>query len=147
MNMRLDGEQLIEGAQRIFDRDVHGALQDNDYNIVVRRAQEVVELCLKGALRSFGVDYPKVHDVAPVFSEQARLKAAKPVDDAILDRIETISLWLGQARTRSFYLEQSYSETDAVRASTDASYVLTEVRRVLSSPSESATLENESPEK
>ena len=29
-----------------------------------------MELALKGALKVLGVDYPRIHDVAPVFSEQ-----------------------------------------------------------------------------
>jgi len=35
-------------------------------------AIEAAELLLRGALKILGVDYPKVHDVAPLFSEQAR---------------------------------------------------------------------------
>lgn len=38
------------------------------YGSVARRAQEVVELAWKGALKMLGVDHPKVHDVALVFS-------------------------------------------------------------------------------
>jgi len=41
---------------------------------VVRESQEVVELALKGLLRSIGVDPPRVHDVAEVLlAERARL--------------------------------------------------------------------------
>lgn len=131
MSMQADGEKLIGEAQRIFDRDVQAALRDRDYNMVIRRAQEVVELSLKGALKVLGVDYPRVHDVAPAWSEQVRRKVAHPVSDETLERLEAISLWLSQARTLSFYFERGYSEEDAGRAFTDAAVVLTEIREIL----------------
>ncbi len=59
--------------------------------MAVRRAQEGVELALKGALKLLGVDYPKVHDVAPVFSEQVQRKRGS-VDAGVLERIEEVSL-------------------------------------------------------
>jgi hypothetical protein len=37
---------------------------------VVREAQELVELTLKGMLRQVGVDPPKWHDVGPILLEQ-----------------------------------------------------------------------------
>ncbi len=41
---------------------------------VVREAQEVVELALKGLLRACGVDPPRIHDVSDVlFLERTRL--------------------------------------------------------------------------
>jgi hypothetical protein len=44
---------------------------------VVRESQEVVELALKGLLRSVGVDPPRIHDVADVLlAERNRLPAA-----------------------------------------------------------------------
>ncbi len=96
------GKQLIAESERIYLRDVQGALQEADSNLAVRRSQEVVELALKGGLKVLGVDYPKVHDVAPVFSEQLRQKR-ESVDTLELDRIEEISLWLAQARAPAFY--------------------------------------------
>ena len=41
------------------------------WNLVVRRAQEAVELALKAALRFIGVDPPRVHDVGPSLREHA----------------------------------------------------------------------------
>ena len=43
---------------------------------VVRESQEVVELALKGLLRTVGIDPPRVHDVADVLeAERSRLPA------------------------------------------------------------------------
>lgn len=65
-------------------------------------AIEAAELLLRGALKILGVDYPKVHDVAPLFSEQARKKRVVK-DQVVSQRIEAVSLWLAQSRTPSFY--------------------------------------------
>jgi HEPN domain-containing protein len=73
-SLQLEGEKLIRQGDRVLQRDVKGALDEQDFNMTVRRAQEAVELALKGGLKMLGVDYPKVHDVAPVFSEQAQRK-------------------------------------------------------------------------
>jgi HEPN domain-containing protein len=127
MTNRQVGEQLVREAQRIFDRDLRAAWAEGDYNLVVRRAQEVVELSLKGALRLLGVDFPKVHDVGAVFVEQMRRKGDQ-VSEATLLAIQSISAWLGEARTPAFYL-RLYGEADAHRALTEAELVLTEVKR------------------
>lgn len=129
-SMQEAGETLIRESESILRRDVQGALDEGDFNMVVRRAQEVVELALKGALRMLGVDYPKVHDVAPVFSEQVGQKRGA-VDVEVLEQIEDISFWLSQARAPSFYLERDYGEEDARQALRDAVFVLTEVRKIL----------------
>ncbi len=64
------GERFLKEAEWIFEIDLKNALREENYNIVVRRAQEVVELSLKGCLRMLGIDYPKVHDVGSVFHVQ-----------------------------------------------------------------------------
>ncbi len=121
------GKKLLRESESILRRDVPSALDEKDFNLVVRRAQEVVELALKGGLKILGVDFPKVHDVGPVFSEQVRQKQGG-VDAAVLERIEDISLWLSQARAPAFYLERDYSEEDARHAFQDATFVLTQVK-------------------
>lgn len=130
-SMQQEGLRLIREAEGILRRDTQGALADKDFNLVVRRAQEVVELTLKGALKMLGVDYPKVHDVAPLFSDQVRQK--RGIDEpTILQRIEEVSLWLAQSRAPSFYFDREYSPEDAEQALQDAAFVLNEVRKLLS---------------
>ena len=48
------GKQLIAESERIYLRDVQGALQEDDSNLAVRRSQEVVGLALKGGLKVLG---------------------------------------------------------------------------------------------
>ena len=44
-------------------------LEEEAYSDVVREAQELVELALKGMLRFVGIDPPKWHDVGPILKE------------------------------------------------------------------------------
>ena len=129
-SMQEDGRKLIGEGDRILRRDVKSALDEGDFNMVVRRAQESVEFVLKGALKMLGVDYPKVHDVGSVFSEQIQQKRGSR-DAKVLQRIEEISLWLGQARGPSFYFEREYGEEDGRQAFRDAEFVLAETKKML----------------
>ena len=96
----------------------------------MRRSQEVVELALKGGLKILGVDYPRVNDVAPVFSEQVRQKR-RAADAREQERIEEVSLWLAQARAPAFYFEREYRSEDAQQAAQDAGFVIEAVKRLL----------------
>lgn len=124
------GERLMAEAERILRRDVASALNEGDYNLVVRRAQEVVELTLKGGLKALGAEYPKVHDVGSVFAEQARQKRGQESGDR-LNRIEEVSLWLAQARAPALYLDREYGADDARRAWADATFVVEATRAIL----------------
>jgi len=48
-SMQEEGEKLIGESERILRREVEGALGERDFNMAVRRAQDAVELALKGA--------------------------------------------------------------------------------------------------
>ena len=129
-SMQNQGLWLIRQAESIFRRDARVALREKDFNLALRRAQEVVELTLKGALKILGIDYPKVHDVGLLFSEQLRQRRGIN-DSQFLGRIEEISLWLAQSRAAAFYFEREFGSEDAERAVEDASFILTEVKRLL----------------
>lgn len=131
-SMQEMGGRLIEEGETILRRDARNALDEQDYNMTVRRAQEAVELVLKGALKMLGVDYPRVHNPAPVFSEQVKQKL-EAVEPETLDRIEEVSLWLSQARAPSFYFERDYGEEDAQQAYRDASFVVEETKKIVDS--------------
>ena len=64
-SMQEDGEKLIGQGEAIFRREVQSAYGGQDFNLTVRRAQEVVKLALKGGLKVLGVDYPRVHERCP----------------------------------------------------------------------------------
>jgi hypothetical protein len=91
---------------------------------VVRESQEIVELTLKGLLRSVGVSPPRVHDVSDVMlEEQARLPRRLDADVA---RMVSVSRRLRRDRELAFYGAEDltpsgfYSEEDARAARADA---------------------------
>ena len=57
----LSKNYLIKARKRLKALAV--LFDEEDYSDVVREAQEIVELCLKGMLRAVGIDPPRQHDV------------------------------------------------------------------------------------
>lgn len=103
-------------------------LEDEAYSDVVREAQELVELALKGMLRFIGLEPPKWHDVGPlVIEHRDRLP---PSVAAAADRLAEISHRLRQEREFAFYGDDEFIPTDeytreeAQAALDDACFVL-----------------------
>lgn len=115
-------DKLLQGAGDTYEA-LKRDLSENHWNLAVRRAQEVVELVLKGLLAEIGVDYPKVHDVAPVFRKEVTEKNL-PVEESLLDELDRISSELARKRAPAFYFEEDYSQNEARRAAQDAEIVL-----------------------
>jgi len=99
---------------------------------VVREAQEVVELALKGLLREHGVEPPRIHDVSEVLlAERARLPGALQPE---VEALAAISRDLRRDRELAFYGAEDltpsgfYSKEDAERARAGARRVVTAVR-------------------
>ena len=64
-------------------RAVAVLFEEESWADVVRESQEVVELALKGLLRSCGIEAPRLHDVSDILlAERARL----PQRDALAAR-------------------------------------------------------------
>jgi HEPN domain-containing protein len=103
-------------------------LDDEAYSDVVREAQELVELALKGMLRFIGVEPPKRHDVGPLIL-QHRDRLPAPVADAA-ERLNEISQRLRDEREVAFYGDEDfiptdeYTRADAGEAMGDARFVL-----------------------
>jgi HEPN domain-containing protein len=130
MNNFESGKDLILTAKRIMERDLQEAWQDNDANIVVRRAQEVVELVLKGALKILGIEYPKIHDVGKIFEQMVKRKIGE-FDEEVMERIVRISARLAEDRGPSFYGEKIFKREEAEEAYSDAKFVFDKVVRML----------------
>ncbi len=76
-------------------------MDEESWADVVRESQEVVEICLKAALRRAGVEPPRVHDVSGVLVENAsRLpeRVRRRLDDLV-----RISRGLRRDRELAFY--------------------------------------------
>lgn len=102
--------------------------EEESWSDVVREAQELVELALKGMLRAVGVDPPKWHDVGKLLVENAGRFPVEVQGD--LERCAEISRWLRKDRELSFCGDtdfvptEQYSRDDADRALADARFVL-----------------------
>ena len=105
-------------------------MEEGDHNMVVRRAQEAVELALKGGLSVLGVEYPKVHDVGRLFAEAAAAKLAG-LDSQVLDRIARISTMLSEERSPAFYGERVYGREEAEGSRRQAAFVVASVEKMI----------------
>lgn len=112
-------------------------LQKGAYSDVVREAQELVELALKGMLRAIGVEPPKWHDVGGLLldhRERFPRDLRPPLED-----LAQISKRLRKERELAFYGDldfiptEEYTLEDACQAQQDAERVLQAARRVIES--------------
>jgi HEPN domain-containing protein len=117
-NTSLAQSYLVKARHRLKVLDV--LMADGAYSDVVREAQEVVELALKGMLREVGVEPPKWHDVGQLLQDHSvRLPDSVRPDVPLL---VTASAWLRKEREFSFYGDidfiptERYSNDDAERA-------------------------------
>lgn len=78
---------LWKAEKRLRVLDV--LMEERSYSDVVREAQEVVELALKGVLRLAGVEPPKFHDVGPLLVEHRERLPAEATNH--LNRLVEIS--------------------------------------------------------
>ncbi|HHV62900.1 MAG TPA: HEPN domain-containing protein [Firmicutes bacterium] len=127
---------LIKATKRLAALDTLMDLED--YSDVIREAQEIVELVLKGILRQAGIDPPKQHDVGN-FLVEFRERLPGPVRENIA-RLAEISKWLRKEREFAFYGDvdfiptEEYIREDAERARADARFVVSIASRVIPLP-------------
>lgn len=96
-NTSLAASYLEKASKRLKILDVLHA--DAAYSDVVREAQEVVELALKGMLRQVGIEPPNWHDVGSILAEHAtRFTDSVRVH---IDRLREISTRLRKDRERT----------------------------------------------
>ena len=132
-NVSLAQSYLIKAQKRLKILPV--LLDELAYSDVVREAQEIVELALKGMLRQVGIEPPRWHDVGELLREyRARFPEAVA---ARVDRLAEISAWLRKEREFSFYGDidfiptQHYTEPNALRAIEDARFVVSSAAMVI----------------
>lgn len=82
-------------------QDAQRALRDRRLADATRYTQESVELALKAALRVFGVEVPKRHDVAPVFDDLADVLPAWFAKE--LPSVRTLSFELAEVRSLAMH--------------------------------------------
>jgi len=103
-------------------------LEDEAYSDVVREAQELVELALKGMLRFIGVEPPKQHDVGHLLLDHRDRLPLAVAQGA--ERLADISHRLRKEREFAFYGDEDfipteeYTRDEAAAAVQDARFVL-----------------------
>jgi HEPN domain-containing protein len=129
-NIDLANDHIRRAGIRLKVLDV--LYEASSWADVVRESQEVVELALKGLLRTCGVEPPRVHDVSDVlFAEKDRLPEG--LHDELED-LAQISRELRRDRELAFYGAEDltpsgfYTRKDADRAREGARHT---VRTVL----------------
>jgi HEPN domain-containing protein len=103
-------------------------LESGAWSDVLREAQELVELALKGMLRQVGIEPPKWHDVGGLLLEHADRFPSLVGNH--LERLAAVSGWLRKERELAFYGDidfiptERYGEDEARRAFEDARFVV-----------------------
>lgn len=116
-----EAERCLQEARRYF--------AEGDWNLTIRRAQECVELALKGLLRAKGWEVPRRYDIGALVVEQMNL-AGIGVEES--ERIIASSQRLAQQRAPAFYWEVVFQQPEAETALADAEFVLAWAREQLS---------------
>ncbi len=125
-NKSLAQSYLKKATDRLDILDL--LLKKGAFSDVIREAQEIVELALKGMLRSAGIEPPKIHDVGGLLLEH-RNKFPKSISRH-LERLASISKKLRKERELAFYGDidfiptEEYTFQDARRARTEARFVV-----------------------
>jgi HEPN domain-containing protein len=110
-------------------------LDEEPFSDVVREAQELVELALKGMLRYVGIDPPKWHDVGPILAEKQEL-LPEHIRPAVT-RLGEISKQLRREREFAFYGDvdfiptEEYTRQDALQAIEDARFVVEQAKLLI----------------
>jgi len=124
---------VFKAAKRLKALDVLHA--EESYSDVIREAQELVELALKGLLRQVGIDPPKQHDVGDLVVEYRSRFPDEVASEA--QRLAAISKRLRKERELAFYGDvdfvptEEYTREDAERAIHEAERVVDVVLRVV----------------
>ncbi len=107
-------------AKAAYYRELmESALVDGQWNTVVRHAQEVVELGLKGCMSFLLVETPRTHDPAAFFVETLARRGVA-LTEAEASDVREVSKRLADMRAPVFYEEIEETETDAIRAAEGA---------------------------
>lgn len=128
-NLNLAISYFIKAKKRL--KILYVLLEEKDYSDVIREAQELVELALKGMLRFVGIEPPKVHDVGSYLIEYKHLFSEEIQVD--IEKLAEISKKLRKERELAFYGDidfiptESYSLEEAKQVIQDAEFVVSKI--------------------
>jgi HEPN domain-containing protein len=110
-------------------------LKKGAHSDVVREAQEIVGLCLKGMLRYVGIEPPKYHDVSPLIIEHQ--ERFKDISSEEIMGLAKISKELRKERELAFYGDidfiptEEYTLENAREAIEGANFVVNIAKRMM----------------
>ena len=122
----LANSYFIRSGKRLLALEL--LMQQGAFPDVVREAQEIVELVLKGMLRAIGIDPPKWHDVGPILLDHAA--KLPPALQPELEPLAQASRRLRRDREAAFYgeidliPEQVFDRAAAQQALDDARHAV-----------------------
>lgn len=129
-NKSLAKDYVIRSEKRLSA--LNALFKEEAWADTVRESQEVVELCLKGLLRSVNIEVPRIHDVSDILlEEKERIPAGL---HAHLKKIAKISKTLRRDRELAFYGSEDltpmdfYKKDDAIEAKDSAAWVVNTVK-------------------
>lgn len=135
-NLSLAQSYLTKAKKRLKILGI--LLEETAYSDVIREAQEIVELALKGMLRQVGIEPPKWHDVGQII---VQYRSRFPQSAAVqVERLAKISAWLRKEREFSFYGDidfiptEQYTAEEAHQAIRDAQFVVSIAEQVIPGP-------------
>ena len=132
-NDELAKDYIKRAGSRLRALDV--LMAERSWADVVREAQEVVEITLKGLLRACRIEVPRLHDVSPVLLDNREL-LPRQIDER-LEELVKISRSLRRDRELAFYGSEDltpgefYKEEDAAAALAQARTVHEAVRKAV----------------
>lgn len=132
-NTSLAQSDLTKATARLKILPVLAAEQA--WSDVVREAQEIVELALKGMLRQIGIEPPKWHDVGGLLEQYAERFPSLAAED--VSELARISARLRKEREFAFYGDidfiptEQYSDADAAQAIQEAEIAVRAAARII----------------
>jgi HEPN domain-containing protein len=129
MTSDLMAESYFEWARYAF-KEVEMAFSEGMYYVAVRRAQECIELAMKGVFRLLAIEFPKEHDVSKVMSDISP-KLPEWFQKEV-DKVSAIVKKLAEDRGPAMYGDERhlkppgeiFKREDGERALNDSKYVL-----------------------
>lgn len=135
-NSSLAQSYLIKATKRL--KALALLAEEEAHSDVVREAQEIVELALKGILRQVGIEPPKQHDVGGLLIEYRHR-----LPDGVRHQVDAVaqdSKWLRKERELTFYGDtdfvptEEYFEVDSRKAMAAAQRAVEMAKQVIAPP-------------
>lgn len=114
--------QKLMGHAREYREVMEAALARGSWNVAVREAFEVIELCPKAVLNYLLVEHPRVHDVSGLFVSTLAARGIE-LEKQEAAEVRRATANLAKKRAPAFYFETDETEADAREAVGNARFV------------------------